>query len=362
MTVKLKSAISMFTCGCLVCVASSPANVGFVVTKGQAQVGGAMVQGNSTLFQGDLVQTGEATSDLMFPGGANLLLQPGSAVRVYREYAVLQNGVATKRGNNAYALVADGVKVSSLSPQGSVGVGLKDGSHLEVMAQGAPAEIRNSGGILLARLETGKALSFAVQATPQQGSPSPALPQTAPATPLAAGTQLTLHGVLRKDHAGRYGHYLLTDLASKVTYELQGSGLEDLVGGSVEATGSIVDTQAAAGAARVLSVSDVHQMPLSEITGGTTTAAAPATEPPDAESPAPSSETAPAPKAGPAIAATPEPNAPAEASTEPPTPSPVAPHSDTGKILIIVGLAAGVGVGAAVGLAGGSKSSTVSPE
>src|ERR1700761_32525 len=209
MLVKLKSAVSMFTCGCLVCVASSPANVGFVVTNGEAQVGGTVVKGNSTLFQGDLVQTGEAPSDLMFPGGANVLVQPGSAVRVYREYTVLQNGVATKRGNNAYALIAYGLKVSSLSPQGAVIVGLKDRSHLEVTAQGGPAEIRNAGGILVAHLETGKALRFAVQAAPQQDSPSSALPQTStPAAPAPAGTQLTLHGILRKDHAGRYGHYL----------------------------------------------------------------------------------------------------------------------------------------------------------
>jgi hypothetical protein len=359
MSVKLKSAISMFTCGCLVCVASSPANVGFVVTSGQAQVGGAVVQGNSTLFQGDLVQTGEATSDLMFPGGANVLLQPESAIRVYREYAVLQNGVATKHGNNAYALIADGLRVSSLSPQGSVVVGLKNRNQLDVTAQGGPAEVRNAGGILVARLEMGKALRVAIQAAPPQNSVSPALPQSAaPSTPVPAGTQLTLHGILRKDHAGRYGHYLLTDLASKVTYELQGSGLEDLVGGSVEATGSIVDTPAAGGAARVLSVSDAHQMPMSEIAGGTTTAAAPAAETPAAEAPAPSGETA---AAGPEVAANPTAKAPAEVTPEQPTPTPIAPHSDTGKILLIVGLAAGVGVGAAVGLAGG-KSSTVSPQ
>jgi hypothetical protein len=36
-------------------------------------------------------------------------------------------------------------------------------------------------------------------------------------------------------------------------------------------------------------------------------------------------------------------------------------HSDTAKVLIIVGIAAGAAVGVALGLAGG-KSSTVSPE
>jgi hypothetical protein len=94
MLVKLQSAIALFTSSCLVSVAASPSSVGFVVTNGQAQVDGALVQGNSTLFQGSVVQAGSVTSDLMFPGGSNLLLEPDSAVKVYREYAVLQRGGA----------------------------------------------------------------------------------------------------------------------------------------------------------------------------------------------------------------------------------------------------------------------------
>ena len=126
MLVKLQSAIALFTCGCLVSVAASPSSVGFVVTNGQAQVDGSVVHGNSTLFQGSLVQAGSATSDLMFPGGSNLLLQPDSAVKVYREYSVLQRGAAIQRGT--HELVADGLRISSLSPQGAIVVGMKD-SH-----------------------------------------------------------------------------------------------------------------------------------------------------------------------------------------------------------------------------------------
>ena len=69
MLVKLQSAVSLFTCGCLVSVAASPSSIGFVVTSGQVQVDGAAVHGNSTLFQGNVVRAGDATSDLMFPGG-----------------------------------------------------------------------------------------------------------------------------------------------------------------------------------------------------------------------------------------------------------------------------------------------------
>jgi hypothetical protein len=172
-----------------------------------------------------------------------------------------------------------------------------------------------------------------------------------------------LHGVLRKDHPGRYGHFLLTDVASNVTYELQGPDLDDLVGASVEVTGSTYDTAPAPGASKVMSVSDIHQMPLSEIQGetpATPAPGAPAGNTPAAAPPTPSGETVPANGAGPEVGAKPEATAPPEptvASTPPPLPV----HSDTTKILVMVGIAAGAVVGVALGL-GGGKSSTVSPE
>jgi hypothetical protein len=364
MLVRLHSAISLFTCGCLVSVAASPSNVGFVVTRGQVQVDGAIVHGNSTLFQGNVVQAGDATSDLMFPGGSNLLLQPGAAVEVFREYGVLQHGAATERGS--HVLVAGGLKVSSLSPRGAVFVDMQDRSHFKVAALGGAAEVRNPAGALVARLEAGKTLTFGIQDSPQ--TPPPATvqqtPQPAPSGQAAApaGTQITIHGILRKDHPGRYGHFLLTDLASNVTYELQGPGLDDLVGASVEATGSTFEATPAPGASQVISISDVHQMPLSEIRGEAPTPAAPTAEapPPPTGVPGPTPEGAPPTTAGPAASAPAESSSPAEASTAPSSP-PFVGHSDTAKVLIIVGIAAGAGVGVALGLAGG-KSSTVSPE
>ena len=365
MLVRLQSAISLFTCGCLVCVAASPSSVGFVVTTGQVQVDGATVHYNSTLFQGNVVQAGDATSDLMFPGGSNLLLQPGAAVEVFREYGVLQHGAVTQRG--PHALVAGGLKVSSLSPQGAVFVDMQDRSHFRVAAQGGAAEVRNPAGSLVARLEPGKSLTFGIQVSPQTAPPTtvqqnPSQTASGQASP-PVGTQITIHGILRKDHPGRYGHFLLTDLASNVTYELQGPGLDDLVGASVEATGSIFEATPAEGASRVISISDVHQMPLSEIRGETPgsapVTAPPATNTPGAAPPTPSGDTVP-PTAGPEVGATPEEKAPPEPAAVP-QPPPLPQHSDTTKILVIVAIAAGAVVGVALGL-GGGKSSTVSPE
>ena len=169
---------------------------------------------------------------------------------------------------------------------------------------------------------------------------------------------MTIHGILHKDHPGRYGHYLLTDIPSKVTYELQGPGLDDLVRAFVEVTGSTFDTAPAEGASKVLSVSDIHQMPLSEITG---TPAPPAATPstPAAAPPSRSGDPPPPSAAGPEVGATPEATAPPEVNNAPAV-SPLPQHHDTTKILVIVALVVGAVVGVALGL-GGGKSSTVSP-
>jgi hypothetical protein len=360
MSIKLQSAVALLTCGCFTAVASSPASVGFIVTSGQAMIDGAVVHGDATLFQGNIVRAGESATDLVLAEHSNLLLQPGAEARVFHDYSVLERGIAIQRGS--HSLVADGLKVAPSGAQGAVLVEVQDPLHVRVEAQDGAAEVRNPRGVLLARLDAGKTFNFALQA---------ATPPTQEATPssqaLPAGSQLTIHGILRKDHPGRYGHYLITDLNNKVTYELQGSGLDDLVGASVEATGSAYDTTPAPGASQVLSVSDVHQMPLSEMQQqvpgiAPATPAAPATPPassPAEAPPSPAPEAVTPPPVTPEAGANPEPTPTPEPTVS--QPPPIAQHSDTAKIVAIVALAGGAVVGVALGL-GGGKSSTVSPE
>jgi hypothetical protein len=159
MFLKAQSVISLFTCSCLVCMASSPASIGVLVTNGQAQVDGAAVHGNSTLFQGSEVKASEIPSDLRFADGANLVLQPGASAKVYRDHSELQQGIAMQRGSG-HALIADGLRVSPLGANGAVTIGVQDSRHVEMSAVGSPAEVRTPTGELVARLEPGQPLSF----------------------------------------------------------------------------------------------------------------------------------------------------------------------------------------------------------
>ena len=95
------------------------------------------------------------------------------------------------------------------------------------MAQGGAAEVRNAAGVVLAHLEPGKAFTLSIQDA-QQAPAAPAQPQSSPTPVFGIGSesqQITIHGVLRKDHAGRYGHYLVTDVLARarMNCKVQGS-------------------------------------------------------------------------------------------------------------------------------------------
>ena len=163
MVLRTQSLIALLTCACFVASASTTSGIGIVVTNGQMLVDGAVVHGNSTLFPGSEVKAGEGVSNIRLSDGSTLTLQPGAAVRVYRDHSELRQGTATQRASGGRTLVADGLTVSSSTASGSVLVGIRDDSHFEAVAQGAPAEVRTPTGTLVARLDPGIPLTFAIK-------------------------------------------------------------------------------------------------------------------------------------------------------------------------------------------------------
>jgi hypothetical protein len=147
----LRSAVALLTCGCMVGYAAVPASIGILVTDTPALVDGIPIRGNSTLFSGNVVKASSAASSLRFADGSSLVLQPGAQVRVFRDYSVLEQGVATQTGNVRRELIVDGLTVASLSGQGAVAAAWHDNSHFEAVAENGPAEVRTPVGQLVAR-------------------------------------------------------------------------------------------------------------------------------------------------------------------------------------------------------------------
>jgi len=139
-----------------------------------------------------------------------------------------------QRGVDKHAVLADSLRISGASPSSVAVVSVKDGSHVEVAAQDGESDVRAPSGDLVARVEPGKVLSFAISQ--------------------AAETQektARLCGTLQQN-------YQLTDAFTNVTYQLQGSGLEPFVGKTVRVTGTIPATNPPP-SPEVLSVSSIKK-------------------------------------------------------------------------------------------------------
>ena len=235
MILRLQSVIAVFMCSCLISVAASTSSsIGLVMTSGEVQVDGVRVPGTSAIFSGNLIYSGDRTANVQFSDGTSAVLRPGATLAVYRERTVLQQGVAMQRGVYKHAVLADSLRISGASPSSVAVVSVKDGSHVEVAAQDGESDVRAPSGDLVARVEPGKVLSFAISQ--------------------AAETQektARLCGTLQQN-------YQLTDAFTNVTYQLQGSGLEPFVGKTVRVTGTIPATNPPP-SPEVLSVSSIKK-------------------------------------------------------------------------------------------------------
>jgi hypothetical protein len=249
MYLRLQSAVSLFTCSCLISVASATpptatsstttsSTIGLVMSSGEVQVDGSSVQSNSAIFSGSLVSSGDAISSVQFSDGTKAVMRPGATMKVFRDYSVLQQGVTMQRGVDKHAVLADGLRISGATPNAVALIEVKDASHVEVAAQAGETDVWTSSGNLVARVEPGKALSFGLDEASTSGIPA---------------NGVRIHGILRP-------HYLLTDERTNVTYRLQGSGLDAFIGASVVVTGTVPGGNPGSSTPPVVTVANVVKM------------------------------------------------------------------------------------------------------
>jgi len=250
MILRFQSAISLITCSCLISTASATSSsIGLVMSTGEVQVDGLKVPTTSAIFSGNLISSGDRSANLQFSDGTSALMRPGSTMTVYRERSVLQQGITMQRGLDKHPVLADGLRISSAAPNAVALVGVRDSSHIEVAAQEGEADVLAPSGNLVARVEPGRTLSFAI------GEPAG-----------ASATGVELSGNLRP-------HYLLTDEVTNVTYQLQGSDLGPLIGESVKVVGAVVGNPSSA--PQVVAVSSVMKVNSMAMPGGQDSAAQP---------------------------------------------------------------------------------------
>jgi hypothetical protein len=211
-----KYMMSLFAAGSLLVVSAASPSIGFVKSNGEFRVDGSAVRGNTTVFEGALVETNAARSVIQLEA-AQITLAPDSRVRVYRDRTVLEKGSGSVTEGARHIIEAATLRIAPSARDSVVQIDLTSPSRVTVGARGGPAEVRNSSGVLTASLLPGMALAFNPQA--------------------ASAEAVKLTGVI----VSRDGAYLLTDQTTKVTVQLlDGPDVIKYLGKQVEVTGSSI--------------------------------------------------------------------------------------------------------------------------
>ena len=233
MRIVTQSILAVLLSALLVAWGAVPPSIGTVTSGGDFRLDGAAIRGNGTLSDGNVVDTLRVRTELRLASGAQLTLAPNSRGQVFKNRAVLQSGTGVLAAPGGFLFEAKGLRIAPVG--GSAQVVLSPGSsHVRVSALQGEVNVRNSEGVLVARVLSGRGLDLDAQA--------------------GASTAVSLKGKVTKVN----GKYFLTDQTTNVTVELRGSGLDKFVGKVVNLTGSIIPgATPAAGATEVVAIANI---------------------------------------------------------------------------------------------------------
>jgi hypothetical protein len=212
--------------------AASTVSIGTACVRGDMRVDSAKVKGNATLFNGSVVETGDASADLRLDKGTEIRMATNSRATLYRDHAVLQQGESELAANDSFQLQANGLRVSGSEPSSRGVVSLRDPNTVEVAALTGSFGVTNGQGVLVASVHPGLPISFAMQA----GG--------------AVTTAFKAKGVLSTNN----GNYYITTKNGTV-YQVTGKDLAQYVGKTLQITGTATTTTTGATVITITSTS-----------------------------------------------------------------------------------------------------------
>ena len=149
---------------CMLSYASAgTVSIGTASARGDMRVDSYLVKGNATLFDGSVVETGQATADLRLGRGTEITMATASRGTVYSDRLVLQRGQSELTASSSFQLEANGLRVTPNEPNSRGVVSLMAGNTVEVASLNGSFGVTNDHGVLLAHVRPGRTLSFAIQ-------------------------------------------------------------------------------------------------------------------------------------------------------------------------------------------------------
>lgn len=199
--------------------------IGVAVSQGNIVVDSRLAPGSASIFEGGLVQTGDAPSQIRLKNGGQLRLGANSRAKIFGDHAALEKGSASVSGVEA---VANGLRVrpeTSAMATVTVGEGV-----LQVASVTGAVHVFNADGVNVANVASGRILNLSVKAGTQSSS---------------------LIGCAVRDNE----NLLLTDETSGATVRLGGEAIH--TGKRVLVTGTV---SAVSGKVSVLKVASVKEL------------------------------------------------------------------------------------------------------
>lgn len=209
--------------------------LGTASVRGNMRVDGYTVNGDATVFNGSVVETGDASANLRMERGVDISMSKSTLGTVYSDRFVLQRGASELTSSGSFRLEANGLRVTADKPNSVGVVTLTPQNAVEVAALAGSFEVRDGQGLLLSNVLPGRPLSFAMQA----GSTNPYFVSTV--------------GLLDSEN-GQF--YLTTD--ENVRYVLTGADLQKYVGDKVVISGTLQPAAQNSGTAGTISVKTIR--------------------------------------------------------------------------------------------------------
>lgn len=203
-------------CGILSAASST---IGVAMTNGNFVLDRSTVVGNANVFDGSVIETGKAVSDLTLSNGLKVRLGTDSRGQVFLDRLVLEKGAGQVTGGR-YVVEAGRLRVIASNSATTARVAFGTRNIVEVAAIGGAVRVITGEGTPVANIAAGGALSF----TNQAGASAPT----------------TLCGKVVRSG----GKLMLTDTITKVAVELKGADLDQYAGKSIAVMGNFVGNDA----------------------------------------------------------------------------------------------------------------------
>jgi hypothetical protein len=233
-----KAASILFAIGGLWNLAAAGSPIGMVTTNGNFQVDHSRVWGNSTVFDGSLIETMRAASQIQLNNGVQMRLGAETRATVFQGRLVLESGQGEMAPAHGYEVQARTLRITAVSPDAMARVRLDNGRRVLVAALRGSLKVTNAAGVMVARLGTGDALNF---------------------EPQAAGATAPTHAsgcLLEKG-----GKFILVDRTTNLILELTGAALAAQTGNRVEVTGRTEGVRLGIdGVSQVVAVTDMKMV------------------------------------------------------------------------------------------------------